>query len=81
MALIREAYKSRYSRLMDDLVNQFTMGHNNYPVNVTSAYNILINYCVTTQSIARIINDSEGVAFATVDVTKEKRDLLKIRCF
>jgi hypothetical protein len=72
MALIREDDKSRYSRLVDYLMNQFTMGHNNYPVNITSAYNLLINYRVTTQSTYRIINDSEGVAFATVDVTKEK---------
>jgi hypothetical protein len=81
VALIRAADTSRYSRIMDDLVDQFTMGHNNYPINVTSAYNLLINYRVTKQSTARIINESEGVAFATVDVTKEKRDLLKIRCF
>jgi hypothetical protein len=81
MALIRAVDKSRYSRLTDDLVNQFTMGHNNYPVNITAAYNLLINYRVSAQSTARIINDSEGVAFATVDVTKEKRDLTKIRCF
>jgi hypothetical protein len=29
MALIRGADRGRYSRLMDDLKNQFTMGHNN----------------------------------------------------
>jgi hypothetical protein len=29
MALIQEAGKSRYSRLMDDIVNQFAMGHKN----------------------------------------------------
>jgi hypothetical protein len=81
MALIRAADKTRYSRLTDNLLNQFTMGHNNYPVNSTAAYNLLINYQVSAQSTARIINDSEGVAFATVDMTKEKRDLSKIRCF
>jgi hypothetical protein len=81
MALIRAADKTRYSRLTDDLVNQFTMGHSNYPVNITAAYNLLINYRVSAQSTTRIINDSEGVAFATVNVTKEKRDLTKIRCF
>jgi hypothetical protein len=81
MAPIRAADKIRYIRLMDDLVNQFTIGHKNYPINITAAYNLLINYRVTTQSTARIINDSEGVDFATVDVQKEKRDLTKIRCF
>jgi hypothetical protein len=28
-----------------------------------------------------IVNDSEGVAFATVNVTQEKRDLTKIKCY
>jgi hypothetical protein len=81
MALIQAADKSRYNRLMDDLMNQFTMRHNNYPINITAAYNLLINYRVTTQSTPIIINDSEGVAFVMVDVTKEKQDLNKIRCF
>jgi hypothetical protein len=58
MSLIRAADKVRYSRLMDDLVNQFTMGPNNYPVNITVAYNLLISYSISTQSTARIINDS-----------------------
>jgi hypothetical protein len=64
---------------MDDLINQFTMGHNNYPKNFTAAYNLLINYRVTGQSTARIINDSESMSFATVE--KEKRDLTLSRCF
>jgi hypothetical protein len=79
MALVKGADRMRYSRLMDDLINQFTMGHNNYPQNVTAAYNLLINYRVTGQSTARIINDSESMSFATVE--KEKRDLTLIRCF
>jgi hypothetical protein len=79
MALIKGADRMRYSRLMEDLINQFTMGHNNYPQNVTAAYNLLINYRVTGQSTARIINDSESMSFATVE--KEKRDLTLIRCF
>jgi hypothetical protein len=72
MTLIRGADKTRYSSLTDDLVNHITMGHNNYPANITAAYNLLINYRVSTQSTARIINGSESVAFTTVDVTKEK---------
>jgi hypothetical protein len=36
LALIRAADKTRYIRLTDDLVNQFTMGHNNWiPSTVT----------------------------------------------
>jgi hypothetical protein len=58
MALIRASAKSRYRRLVDDLMNQFTMGHNNYQINITAVYNLLIKCNVTTQSTARIINDS-----------------------
>jgi hypothetical protein len=79
MALVKGADRSRCSRLMDDLVNQFTMGHNNYPPNITAAYNLLINYRVTIQSTARIINDSESMSFTTVE--KEKWDLTLSRCF
>jgi hypothetical protein len=46
---------------------------------VTAAYNLLINYRVTGQSTARIINDSESMSFATVE--KERRDLATVRCF
>jgi hypothetical protein len=41
MALIWEDERNIYNCLMDDLINQFTMGHNNYPVNIKSAYNLL----------------------------------------
>jgi hypothetical protein len=79
MALIKGAGSSRYSRLMGDLVNQFTIGHNNYPPNITTSYNLLINYRVTGQSTAQIINDSESMSFTTVE--KENRYLTLIMCF
>jgi hypothetical protein len=61
MSLIRGADRGRYSRLMNDLKNQFTMGHNNYPRNITAAYNLFLNYRTTIQpqKSTRIINDSE----------------------
>jgi hypothetical protein len=49
MALIRGSDRGRYSRLVDDLKNQLAMGHNNYPRNITAAYNLLLNYRVTRQ--------------------------------
>jgi hypothetical protein len=79
MALIRGADRGRYSRLMDDLKNRFTMGHNNYPRNITVAYNLLLNYRITRQpqQSTRIINDSESVSFATV----EKPDIATVTCY
>jgi hypothetical protein len=50
MSLIRASDRSRYSRLMDDLQTQFTMGYNNFPTHVTAAYNLIINKWVTGQS-------------------------------
>jgi hypothetical protein len=79
MALIRASYRGRYSHLVDDLKNQFTMGHNTYPRNVTAAYNMLLNYRVTRQpqQSTRIINDSESVSFAT----SERPELATFRCY
>jgi hypothetical protein len=37
MALVKGADRVRYIRLMDNLINQFTMGHNNYPQKMTAA--------------------------------------------
>jgi hypothetical protein len=81
MALIRASDRSRYGRLMEDLKTQFLNRYNTYPVNVTAKYHPLTHYVVSPQTTARIVNDSEGVAFATVDVTKEKRDITKIKCY
>jgi hypothetical protein len=79
MALIQGADRGRYSHLMDDLKNQFTMGHNNYPRNITAAYNLLLNYRITRQpqQLTRVINDSESVSFATV----ERPDVATITCY
>jgi hypothetical protein len=79
IALIRGSDRGRYSCLVDDLKNQFTMGHNNYPRTVTASYNRLLNYWVTRQpqQAARIINDSESVSFATV----ERPELATVRCY
>jgi hypothetical protein len=80
MALIRGADRGRYSRLMDDLKNQFTMGRNNYPRNITAAYNLILNYRITRQpqQSTRIINDSESVSFATVE---KPPDIATVKCY
>jgi hypothetical protein len=33
-----------YEKLLEDLENDYTKGSNNYPSNVTSSYNLLVNY-------------------------------------
>jgi hypothetical protein len=65
---------------MDYLKNQFTMGHNNYPRNITAAYNLLLNYRITRQpqQSTRILNDSESVSFATVE---KPLDIATVTCY
>jgi hypothetical protein len=79
MTFIWASDRGIYTRLVDDLKNQFTMGHTTYPRNITAAYNLLLNYRVTRQpqQTTRIINDSESVPFATV----EKPELTTVRCY
>ena len=54
VALIRGADPTRYGTLIADLSNQFAMGINNYPSDITSAYSLLVNY--KTPSNARVRN-------------------------
>jgi hypothetical protein len=40
VSMLATADKSRYGKLTENLENDFTKGHNNYPVMVTEAYNL-----------------------------------------
>lgn len=44
VALIRGADPTRYGTLIVDLANQYAMGVDNYPADITSAYSLLVNY-------------------------------------
>ena len=44
-AFLRGADRVRYGRLQTDLENQYTRGNDQYPIDITSAYNLLVNYC------------------------------------
>jgi hypothetical protein len=64
VAFLCSADKARYTILLEDLDNAYLYGTNNYPVNVTSDYNLLVHYKNHIKPAARIYNDSEGVSFA-----------------
>jgi hypothetical protein len=34
----------RYGKLVEDIDNDFTKGSKNYPLTVTSSYNLVVNY-------------------------------------
>jgi hypothetical protein len=81
MTMITAAYKSRYTKVCEELENDVTKGTINWPVTVTEAYNLLVNYTQTRPS-GNIFNDSEGVAFTTVEKTRAPQpDRAIIKCF
>lgn len=43
-SFLRDSCTHRYRKLLHSLSNQFTMGNNQYPNNLTTAYGMLINY-------------------------------------
>ncbi len=57
-ALIGGADPTRYGTLIGELSNQFAMGVDNYPLDITSAFGLLVNY--TTPSNARVRNTDRG---------------------
>jgi hypothetical protein len=72
--------------LLEDLDNAYLYGTNNYPVNITSAYNLLVHFKNHMKPVARIYNDSEGVSFANMEKGTERRpkyvpDVTRVKCY
>jgi hypothetical protein len=67
MALLRTSDRIRHSCLMDDLENNFTMGHTNYPYNITAAYNLITNY-QSISSLSRSVVSTLGAKFLVIDI-------------
>jgi lipid II:glycine glycyltransferase (peptidoglycan interpeptide bridge formation enzyme) len=44
VAMLEAAAVTIYRKLKEDLENQYTMGDNNYPSIIASAYNLIVNY-------------------------------------
>lgn len=53
IALIRGSDRTRYGTLIDDLSNQYAMGKDDYPSDITSAYSLLVNYRTPTNARSR----------------------------
>jgi hypothetical protein len=60
----------RYGTLLDELENDMTKGTNNYPVNITKTYTLVVNHKSQQRGVSRLFNDSEAVSFANVNETK-----------
>jgi hypothetical protein len=73
--------KGRYSKLLEDLENNFKMGAEHYPDSVTNAYILVANYKHRQRRVGRLFNDSEGLSFANVDNARGDADTIHIRCY
>jgi hypothetical protein len=89
VAMLSAADNSRYSRLNEDLENEYTKGSNHYPKTITEAYKLIVNYRQAKPS-GRLYSDTEGVAFANVESTKQPTrrpptatppDIATIQCY
>jgi hypothetical protein len=89
VAMLSAADNSSYSKLNEDLENDYTKGSNHYPKTVTEAYNLIVNYRQAHPS-RRLYSDTEGVAFTNVESTKQPTrrpptvtppDIAKIKCY
>jgi hypothetical protein len=70
--MLSAADNSRYSKLNEDMENDYTKGINHYPKTITEAYNLIVNYRQTRPS-GRVYNDAEGVVSTNVESTKPSR--------
>ena len=61
------APRGRYSKLVEELQNDFNKGNYDYPVDMKEDYNLLLNYKTShSKSEVRLVEDSEKVLFANV---------------
>jgi hypothetical protein len=55
----------RYGKLLEDLQNNYLMGQNNYPTNLTEAYNLVVNWRQDPQNMVHYgAGPNDGVVFA-----------------
>ena len=77
VAIICGAERGRYSKMVEELQNDFTKGNRNYPANTTKAYNLLLNYNISYNTPTRLVDDSEEVLFANVGGSEGKSNAYK----
>jgi hypothetical protein len=74
------ADNSHCGRLTEDLESDFTKGRNFYTKTITEAENLMVNYHQSKLS-GCVFNDSEGIAFAEVEMTRPEWDITKVKCY
>ena len=70
-AFILQCDRRRYGKLLEELENDFTKGHNNYPSDMVKAYQLLNEYKQWRPASAP---QSEGIAFAQKGKQENSKD-------
>jgi hypothetical protein len=65
VAFINKVDRTRYGKLLEDLQNNYLMGQNNYPTNLTEAYNLVVNWRQDPRNMVHYgAGPNDGVVFA-----------------
>jgi hypothetical protein len=65
VAFLNKVDKTRYGRMLEDLKNSYLLGQNNYPTNLTDAYNLVVNWQQDPQNRVHFgAGPNDGVVFA-----------------
>ena len=67
ISLLVRSDHSHYGKLLEDLENDFTQGHDNYPTSLQQAYSLLVHWKQDPCNIVHLIGrTNHGVAFANI---------------
>jgi Reverse transcriptase (RNA-dependent DNA polymerase) len=80
-AFILASDRSRYSKLIEDLENNYIQGVNRYPTTLEDAYNVLMYWKHDTKANGRSVGiETEGVAFVQ-DGERRAKDMADVECY
>lgn len=63
VAFLLSADRSWYGKLIEELMNDFLKGSNNYPESIVGAYCLLNNWWQDSRNAVKVVGDAEGVTF------------------
>jgi hypothetical protein len=65
ISFLNRVDRTRYGKLMEDLKNSYLLGQNNYPTNLTDAYNLVVNWSQDPRNMVHYgAGPNDGVVFA-----------------
>lgn len=84
VAFILLADRGRYAKLIEELENDFVKGADNYPTDLTEAYNLLLHWKHDPRNLMRGLGSGDDdVAFGQHGDSedKPKKDISKVTCY